>query len=89
MAALHEHSKTVTSTKLIPRDAALWRLDWFEDFIEQKKLIYAKFAALLVPRSPTTHVRSMSPSPRAVDRARGLPATGRRTVVSSGAEMCS
>ena len=63
----------------------------FEDFIEaRKKLIYAKFAALLVPRSPTTHARSMNPSPRAVDRARGLlGATGRRTVVSSGAEICS
>ena len=39
MAALHEHSKTVTSTHLIPRNAARWRLDRLRTSSRPKKLI--------------------------------------------------
>jgi hypothetical protein len=38
---------------LIPKDPALWKLDRFEDFIEErKKLIRAHFQSLLVPATP-------------------------------------
>jgi len=38
---------------LIPKDAALWKLERFEDFVaEPKKLIRAKFSTLLLqPRT--------------------------------------
>ena len=46
---------TYLSKHLIPDDPTLWKLDWFEDFIgERKKLIVTQFAYLLAnPARPT------------------------------------
>lgn len=47
---------------LIPPDAALWKLERFEDFLhERKKLILAKFSHLIVAQVPAA--RPTAPSP--------------------------
>lgn len=49
-----DKDKAYLEKHLIPRDPALWTLERFEDFIEErKKLILEHFKYLLVPAAPT------------------------------------
>lgn len=49
-----DKNKEYLEKHLIPPDPALWKLDRFEDFIqERKKLIRGRFTALLVPAATT------------------------------------